>query len=88
MIDMAVYRTALALCSEFNVSRQAATVQDQASLSAIIAMAWADEVPFTAITDQYGLSEPQLIALMRQQLKRSSFVRWRQRVRGRLSKRA
>ncbi len=59
---------------------------DEATRSAIIAMAWADEVPFAAITEQYGFTEPQIIDLMRRELKRGSFVLWRQRVRGRLSK--
>lgn len=54
--------------------------------SDIIAMAWADEVPFSAIMDQYGLDEAAVIALMRQELKTSSFKLWRQRVTGRKTK--
>lgn len=54
--------------------------------SAIIAMAWADEVPFEAIKQQYGLTETQIIALMRRSLKRASFRLWRERVQGRLAK--
>ena len=57
-----------------------------AQRSAIIAMAWADEVPFAAITKQYGLSEAQIIALMRRELKRGSFALWRARVTGRKAK--
>lgn len=54
--------------------------------SDIIAMAWADEVPFSAIMDQYGLDEAAVIALMRQELKTSSFKLWRKRVTGRKTK--
>lgn len=54
--------------------------------SRIIEMAWEDRTPFEAIALQFGLSEPQVIAFMRQQLKRSSFVLWRQRVSGRATK--
>ena len=41
--------------------------------SDIIAMAWADAVPFSAIMDQYGLDEAAVIALMRQELKDKQF---------------
>ena len=54
--------------------------------SEIIAMAWADEVPFDAIKNQYGLSEGEVIRLMRQRLKPRSFRLWRHRVTGRLAK--
>ena len=54
--------------------------------SEIIAMAWADEVPFDAIKNQYGLSEGEVIRLMRQRLKPRSFKLWRHRVTGRLAK--
>lgn len=46
----------------------------------IIEMAWEDRTPFEAIKEQYGLSEAMVIALMRRQLKRSSFNLWRKRV--------
>ena len=46
----------------------------------IIQMAWEDRTPFEAIKVQFGFSESQVIALMRQQLKRSSFNLWRKRV--------
>lgn len=60
--------------------------ESAARQSAIIAMAWADEVPFEAIKQQYGLTETQIIALMRRSLKRASFRLWRERVQGRLAK--
>lgn len=43
-------------------------------------MAWEDRTPFEAIEVQFGLSESQVIALMRKELKRSSFNLWRKRV--------
>ncbi|MFN5479216.1 MAG: TIGR03643 family protein [Chitinophagaceae bacterium] len=46
----------------------------------IIEMAWEDRTPFDAITHQFGLSEAQVIELMRQTLKRKSFLLWRERV--------
>lgn len=46
----------------------------------IIQMAWEDRTPFEAIKVQFGYSESQVIALMRNQLKRSSFNLWRKRV--------
>jgi uncharacterized protein (TIGR03643 family) len=46
----------------------------------IIEMAWEDRTPFEAITFQFGLAEKDVIALMRKELKRSSFNLWRKRV--------
>ena len=52
----------------------------------IIAMAWEDRTTFDAIKDQYGISEPDVIKLMRKNLKRNSFKLWRERVSGRKTK--
>jgi uncharacterized protein (TIGR03643 family) len=46
----------------------------------IIEMAWEDRTPFSAIEVQFGLTEADVIQLMRSELKRSSFNRWRKRV--------
>lgn len=46
----------------------------------IIEMAWEDRTPFSAIEAQFGLSESDVIRLMRSELKRISFNRWRKRV--------
>ena len=46
----------------------------------IIEMAWEDRTPFEAIHHQFGLTEGEVIKLMRAQLKRSSFHCWRKRV--------
>ncbi len=59
---------------------------DPANLSRIIEMAWEDRTPFEAIQNLYGLNESALIALMRRELKASSFRLWRARVSGRKSK--
>jgi uncharacterized protein (TIGR03643 family) len=56
--------------------------------SRIIEMAWEDRTPFDAIRASFGVSEPQVIALMRASLKRSSFKLWRERVSGRHTKHA
>lgn len=61
---------------------------DSVDLDRIIEMAWEDRTPFEAIEFQFGLSEPQVIALMRQSMKASSFKLWRKRVSGRKTKHA
>lgn len=52
----------------------------------IIGMAWEDRTPFDAIEYQFGLSEEEVIKLMRKELKRKSWERWRKRVSGRDTK--
>jgi len=52
----------------------------------IIEMAWEDRTPFEAIQVQFALSESDTIALMRQEMKPSSFKMWRERVQGRATK--
>ena len=58
----------------------------EADLSRLIEMAWEDRTPFEAIERNFGLTEPQVIAVMRGNLKRSSFNLWRKRVTGRVTK--
>ena len=52
----------------------------------IIEMAWEDRTTLTDIKNQYGIYEKDVIAIMKKNLKRSSFLMWRQRVRGRKTK--
>lgn len=52
----------------------------------IIEMAWEDRTTFDAIKFQFGLPERQVIELMRQEMKPSSFRMWRKRVSGRKTK--
>ena len=55
-------------------------------LDRIIEMAWEDRTTFEAIEYQFGLSEQEVIELMRQEMKASSFRMWRKRVSGRRTK--
>ena len=52
----------------------------------IIEMAWEDRTPFEAIFNQFDINEKELIAVMRNNLKKSSFKLWRERVSGRKTK--
>ncbi len=52
----------------------------------IIEMAWEDRTPFDAIKMQFGVSEAEVIAIMRKEMKASSFRMWRKRVQGRSTK--
>ena len=49
-------------------------------INRIIEMAWEDRTPFEAIKVQFGVSEAEVIGIMRRELKRSSFNLWRKRV--------
>lgn len=55
-------------------------------LDRIIEMAWEDRTPFDAIEFQFGICEKKVIKIMRNELKRSSFRMWRERVSGRKTK--
>jgi len=52
----------------------------------IIEMAWEDRTPFDAIEAQFGVSEKDVIKIMRKEMKPSSFRMWRARVQGRNTK--
>jgi uncharacterized protein (TIGR03643 family) len=52
----------------------------------IIEMAWEDRTTFDAIEAQFGISEAQVIKLMRANMKESSFKMWRKRVSNRSTK--
>ena len=54
--------------------------------SEIIEMAWCDKTSFDAIKNITGLSEPQVIKIMRNNLKPNSFRLWRKRVTDRVAK--
>lgn len=56
------------------------------STSEIIGLAWCDKTSFDDIYMQTGLSESEVIEVMRQHLKPSSFRMWRRRVTGRVTK--
>ncbi len=59
---------------------------DANSIDRIIGMAWEDRTSFEAIKRQFGLSEAQVIRLLRRHMQRSSFLMWRKRVSGRKTK--
>ncbi|WP_421875599.1 TIGR03643 family protein [Marinoscillum sp.] len=68
-------------------------IQDKYSLSErsvdrIIEMAWEDRTTFDAIYDQFGIPEKDVIKLMRQEMKLSSWKMWRKRVQSRGTKHA
>ena len=54
----------------------------------IVEMAWEDRTPFDAIELQFGLNEAGVTALMRREMKASSFTMWRKRMNGRNTKHA
>ena len=58
----------------------------ESETSRIIEMAWEDRTPFDAISASFGISEQQVITLMRRLLKPSSFKLWRARVTNRGTK--
>ena len=51
-----------------------------------IGLAWSDKISFEEIKKKTGLSENEVISIMRKNLKKSSYVLWRKRVRGRIAK--
>lgn len=58
-----------------------APVLTEAAISEVIEMALSDHTPFSAIKMLHGLSADQVKALMRANLKGSSYRAWRKRVR-------
>jgi len=59
---------------------------EERALDRIIEMAWEDRTPFEAILFQFGTSEKGVIKIMRNNLKLTSFKRWRKRVHSGVSK--
>ena len=60
----------------------------EADISRVIEMAWEDRTPFEAISIQFGLTEHQVIKVMRTNISARAFKRWRARVTGRKTKHA
>ncbi len=54
----------------------------------IVEMAWEDRTSFDAIKNQFGVSESEVIEIMRLEMKPSSWRMWRERVQGRKTKHA
>jgi uncharacterized protein (TIGR03643 family) len=59
---------------------------DERAIDRIIEMGWEDRTPFDAIEAQFGVTEGEVIKIMRDQMKLSSFKMWRARVQGRGTK--
>lgn len=55
-------------------------------ISHVIQMAWEDRTSFESIQERTGLTEADVIRLMRSVLKPQSFTLWRKRVKGRATK--
>jgi uncharacterized protein (TIGR03643 family) len=61
---------------------------DSETIDRVLEMAWEDRTTFESIELQFGIQEKQVIALMRREMKASSFRMWRKRVTGRTTKHA
>ena len=61
---------------------------DERAIDRIVEMAWEDRTPFEAIKFQFGVSEKEVIQLMKNQMKLKSWKMWRTRVQGRKTKHA
>jgi len=59
---------------------------NKVQIDRVIEMAWEDRTPFEAIKFQFGLTEKNVIILMRREMKSKSFALWRKRVQGRKTK--
>lgn len=59
---------------------------DERAVNRIIEMAWEDRTTFDAIAFQFGVPEKDVIRLMREEMKLSSWKMWRKRVQGRATK--
>ena len=58
----------------------------EGDISYVIQMAWEDRTSFETIKDRVGLTEAEVISLMRAELKPKSFNLWRKRMKGRVTK--
>lgn len=58
----------------------------EGDISDVIQMAWEDRTSFETIQARVGLSEPDVIRLMRHALNPSSYRLWRMRMKGRVTK--
>ena len=56
---------------------------DLKDLDRVVEMAWEDRTTFEAIELQFGLSEGQVIKLMRREMTLKNWQKWRERVQGR-----
>ncbi|MGJ8650280.1 MAG: TIGR03643 family protein [Opitutaceae bacterium] len=59
---------------------------DDQTANQVVRMGWEDRTTLEEIEDRMGLCEAEVIAVMRHELKPSSFRLWRKRVSGRVTK--
>jgi len=59
---------------------------DDRAIDRIVEMAWEDRTPFDAIEFQFGLSEKEVIQVMKDQMHLRNWKKWRARVQGRKTK--
>ncbi|MFZ0598030.1 MAG: TIGR03643 family protein [Flavobacterium sp.] len=62
------------------IAKTDSSVLNEVQIDRIIEMAWEDRTPFDAVKFQFGLSESDVKALMKKELKFSSYKLWRERV--------
>lgn len=55
-------------------------------IAAVIQMAWEDRTTFETIMERIGVSESEVIKMMRSELKPDSFKLWRKRMKGKATK--
>jgi uncharacterized protein (TIGR03643 family) len=67
-------------------SKDKITELSAGDISAVIQMAWEDRTTFETIRERIGVSESDVIKIMRAELKPDSFKLWRQRMKGRVTK--
>ena len=70
------------------MDKQALKTLTPEDIDRIVEMAWEDRTSFDTIYAQFGISEAEVIKIMRSSMKRSSFLMWRERVSGRKTKHA
>ena len=58
----------------------------KSNIDEVSGIAWSDKVSFEEIKKKIGLTEKEVISIMRKNLKKKSYIIWRKRVRGRISK--
>lgn len=80
-----ILSTTLETTRELRIMKKELSIRE---IDRIIEMAWEDRTTFDAIEMQFGISEKEVITLMRREMKPSSFRMWRARVQGRKTKHA
>jgi uncharacterized protein (TIGR03643 family) len=62
------------------IAKKETHLLNDVQIDRIIEMAWEDRTPFEAVEFQFGLSESDVKALMKRELRFASYIRWRRRV--------